>query len=50
MFLTALVEYCVSVVYQEIRVLCERCVLGDQSCGNFFIRAKVAPFDDRTDD
>ena len=30
-FLIALVEYCVSVVYQEIRVLCERCVLGDQS-------------------
>ena len=49
MFLTALVEYCVSVVYYEIRVLCECCVL-DQSCGNFFIRAKVAPFDDRTDD
>ena len=31
-------------------MFCERCVLGDQSCGNFFIRAKVAPFDDRADD
>ena len=31
-------------------MLCERCVLVDQSCGNLFIRAKVAPFDDRIDD
>ena len=31
-------------------MLCERCVLEDQSCGKFFIRAKVAPFDDRADD